>query len=52
MLRATITELQRNASREFTPVIMEAMMYAYEACTAERGKHDFPLCWRGKRILT
>ncbi|KAK7739253.1 hypothetical protein SLS62_011259 [Diatrype stigma] len=26
MLRATITELQRDASREFTPVIMEAMI--------------------------
>ena len=41
MLRGTITELHRDASRAFTPVIMEAMMYAYEACTGERGKLNF-----------
>lgn len=43
VLKATITELQRDASREFTPKIMEAMMYAYEACSAESGKHNFLL---------
>lgn len=37
MLRDTITELQREASRQFTPVIMEAMVDAYEGCTDERG---------------
>ena len=41
MLRDTITELQREASRQFTPVIMEVMMYAYEACTDERGRLNF-----------
>lgn len=35
---ATITELQRDASREFTPVIGAAMNDAYEACVLERGK--------------
>lgn len=38
VLKATITDLQRDASREFTPAIMDAMMYAYEACSAESGK--------------
>jgi hypothetical protein len=36
-LKATITDLQREASRQFVPVIMEAMAYAYHVCTEERG---------------
>jgi len=36
-LLVTITELQREASRAFTPVITEAMTQAYVACTEERG---------------
>lgn len=34
---STITELQREASRESVPVILKAMTDAYEVCTAERG---------------
>ncbi|RYP00448.1 hypothetical protein DL763_000800 [Monosporascus cannonballus] len=41
MLRATITDLQRDASREFTPVIMDSMMDAYQACTAESGPGQY-----------
>lgn len=33
-----ITETQRVASREFTPVIQEAMQPAYNACARERGE--------------
>jgi len=43
-LTATITELQREASRAFTPLIGEAMTQAYEICTEERGalsRRDF-----------
>ncbi|KAH6648251.1 hypothetical protein BKA67DRAFT_522596 [Truncatella angustata] len=40
-LKATITDLQREASREFVPVIMEAMRYAYYTCTEERGNGSY-----------
>lgn len=37
-VNATITELQRDASREFAPVIVKAMNDAYQTCVLERGK--------------
>ena len=37
-LQATITDLQREASRQFTPVICEAMRNAYATCTNLSGK--------------
>lgn len=37
-INAIVIEIQREASREFTPVICEAMTSAYDICTAERGK--------------
>ncbi|KAF2995752.1 hypothetical protein E8E14_003295 [Neopestalotiopsis sp. 37M] len=40
-LKATITDLQREASRQFVPVIMEAMAYAYHVCTEERGPGSY-----------
>ncbi|OTA63095.1 hypothetical protein K449DRAFT_349574 [Hypoxylon sp. EC38] len=40
-LRAMITELQREASRQFTPAICSAMSYAYDTCVAERGQGSF-----------
>jgi hypothetical protein len=40
-LRARITDLQREANRQFTPVICEAMATAYEICTNERGQGSF-----------
>ncbi|KAI1074397.1 hypothetical protein F5B20DRAFT_586283 [Whalleya microplaca] len=40
-LRETITNLQRDASREFVPQICEAMMYAYQVCTDERGTGSY-----------
>ncbi|KUI60678.1 Nuclear GTPase SLIP-GC [Cytospora mali] len=40
-LRTAITERQRNANREFTPVIQEAMQHAYDVCTAERGPGSY-----------
>jgi hypothetical protein len=38
-LRTAITERQRDANREFTPVIQQAMQHAYDVCTAERGMY-------------
>ncbi|ROW06521.1 hypothetical protein VMCG_04292 [Cytospora schulzeri] len=40
-LRTAITERQRDASREFTPVIQQAMQHAYDVCTAERGTGSY-----------
>ncbi|KAI1760686.1 hypothetical protein GGR53DRAFT_508668 [Hypoxylon sp. FL1150] len=40
-LRATITDLQREASREFTPAICHAMMYAYDVCVQESGAGSY-----------
>ena len=37
---AAITEMQRTASREFTPVVREHMLPAYEVCTNERGMYS------------
>ena len=34
---ALVVELQRNANREFTPVIGDAMAEVYDICTAEHG---------------
>lgn len=34
----TINEQQREANREFTPVVCQAMANAYTRCTDERGK--------------
>lgn len=33
-----IAEMQRNANREFVPVVQSHMLPAYEVCTDERGK--------------
>ncbi|KAI1372650.1 hypothetical protein F4677DRAFT_431751 [Hypoxylon crocopeplum] len=41
VLRATITDLQREANREFTPAICHAMAYAYQVCSDERGQGSF-----------
>lgn len=43
-LRTAITERQRDANREFTPVIQQAMQHAYDVCTAERGEYHPELC--------
>ena len=32
-----VNTAQKDINREFTPVVEEAMLWAYEACTAERG---------------
>lgn len=40
-LQARITELQREASRAFTPVIKQAMLEAYRICVEERGTGSF-----------
>ncbi|ROW04317.1 hypothetical protein VSDG_00871 [Cytospora chrysosperma] len=40
-LRTAITERQRDANREFTPVIQQAMQHAYDVCTAERGTGSY-----------
>lgn len=40
-LRAVITDLQREASRQFTPAICSAMQYAYQVCTEERGPGSY-----------
>ncbi|KAL7629638.1 hypothetical protein AAE478_001160 [Parahypoxylon ruwenzoriense] len=40
-LRTTITDLQREASREFTPAICGAMMYAYQTCANENGTGSY-----------
>jgi hypothetical protein len=40
---AVITEMQRNANREFTPVIAARMELAYEICTNERGSSCSPV---------
>ncbi|KAI1322901.1 hypothetical protein F5Y16DRAFT_403978 [Xylariaceae sp. FL0255] len=40
-LRAKITELQREASREFTPVICGCMLQAYQICVDERGPGSY-----------
>ncbi|KAI2638238.1 hypothetical protein GGS21DRAFT_510278 [Xylaria nigripes] len=40
-IRHRITELQREASRQFTPVIREQMMDAYTICTNEKGPGSF-----------
>lgn len=37
-IEAMITDKQRNANREFTPIILGAMQPVYDVCTAERGK--------------
>lgn len=40
-LQARITELQREASRAFTPVIRQAMLEAYRICVEEHGAGSF-----------
>ncbi|KAI8631989.1 hypothetical protein F5Y19DRAFT_382458 [Xylariaceae sp. FL1651] len=40
-VRAKITELQREASRGFTPVICEVMTNAYNTCTTESGPGSY-----------
>ncbi|KAI0854147.1 Dynamin family-domain-containing protein [Daldinia vernicosa] len=40
-LRVVITDLQREASRKFTPAICNAMEYAYRVCTEERGPGSY-----------
>ncbi|KAJ8108981.1 hypothetical protein ONZ43_g6263 [Nemania bipapillata] len=40
-LRADITEIQREASRQFTPIICEAMTEAYDFCTNEHGQGSY-----------
>ncbi|KAI1659708.1 Dynamin family-domain-containing protein [Daldinia decipiens] len=40
-MRAVITDLQREASRQFTPAICNAMQYAYQVCTEERGPGSY-----------
>ncbi|KAI1134964.1 hypothetical protein F5Y05DRAFT_421688 [Hypoxylon sp. FL0543] len=40
-LRATINNLQRDASREFTPAICRAMRPAYQVCQDEHGLGSF-----------
>ncbi|KAI1132388.1 hypothetical protein F5Y10DRAFT_231071 [Nemania abortiva] len=41
VVRAKITELQREASRQFTPVICDAMANAYTICTNEHGQGSY-----------
>ncbi|KAI0020202.1 Dynamin family-domain-containing protein [Xylariomycetidae sp. FL0641] len=48
-IKASITDLQREASREFTPIIVNVMKRAYEDCTNERGPGSFA---RMKYIMT
>ncbi|KAI1806680.1 Dynamin family-domain-containing protein [Daldinia bambusicola] len=40
-MRGIITDLQREASRQFTPAICSAMQYAYQVCTEERGPGSY-----------
>ncbi|KAI1749431.1 hypothetical protein F4782DRAFT_513171 [Xylaria castorea] len=40
-IRDKVTELQREANREFTPVICGAMTDAYEICTNEHGQGSY-----------
>ncbi len=35
--KETVNTTQKDINREFTPVIEEAMLWAYETCTAECG---------------
>ncbi|KAF2271929.1 uncharacterized protein EI97DRAFT_240440 [Westerdykella ornata] len=41
VLFTSMTELQRDANRDFTPVIVSAMRAAYDICTAESGTGCF-----------
>lgn len=41
LLTSVVQELQRDANRAFTPVILEKMIPAYEACVEERGMGSF-----------
>ncbi|KAM7199901.1 nuclear GTPase SLIP-GC [Naviculisporaceae sp. PSN 640] len=41
LLIQVVRELQRDANRSFTPVILEKMIPAYEACVEERGPGSF-----------
>ncbi|KAI1408718.1 Dynamin family-domain-containing protein [Hypoxylon sp. FL1857] len=41
ILRATITDLQKEANRRFTPAICNAMTWAYQTCTEESGVGSF-----------
>ncbi|KAK4218543.1 hypothetical protein QBC37DRAFT_437200 [Rhypophila decipiens] len=41
MLVQVVQDLQRDANRSFTPVILEKMVPAYEACVEERGPGSF-----------
>jgi hypothetical protein len=46
-LKFIIAELQRDANREFVPVITKSMEHAYRVCTEERGvKTLTPSLWR------
>ncbi|KAI0876004.1 hypothetical protein GGS24DRAFT_453177 [Hypoxylon argillaceum] len=40
-ISSKVTELQREANRQFTPVICEAMMEAYTICTNEHGQGSY-----------
>ncbi|KAI0456489.1 hypothetical protein F5B21DRAFT_467908 [Xylaria acuta] len=40
-IRDKVTELQREANRQFTPVICEAMTDAYDICTNEHGQGSY-----------
>jgi hypothetical protein len=40
-INATITELQRDANRDFAPVVGKAMNDAYQTCVLERGKSPY-----------
>jgi hypothetical protein len=40
-IRSKVTELQREANRQFTPVICDAMMKAYTICTDEHGPGSY-----------
>jgi hypothetical protein len=41
VLLAAMTDLQRDANRDFTPVIVTVMQTAYTLCTEEKGKGSF-----------
>lgn len=41
VFRTTVTDLQREANRKFTPSICQAMKYAYTICTEERGMGSY-----------
>ncbi|KAI0103234.1 hypothetical protein GGR51DRAFT_525139 [Nemania sp. FL0031] len=41
IIRSNVTELQREASRQFTPVICNAMTEAYTTCTNEHGQGSY-----------